>query len=72
MHLKANQGHELPLEAEQVFSGTKDSSVEGIDEFYDAFIEEPVSDGRTALLRAELESGQMRHASSGHWSSAAL
>ena len=62
----------LPLKAERVVGGTKDSSVEGINELYDTFIEEPVSDGRTALLRAELESGQMRHASSGHWSSAAL
>ena len=39
----------LPLEAERVVGGTKDSSVEGINELYDKFIAEPVSDGRVLL-----------------------
>ena len=51
---EARQGHELPR---------------CINELYNVFIEKTVSDGRTALLRAELESassGQMRRARSGH------
>ena len=39
----------LPLEAEPVVSGTKDSSVESIDEFDDTLVEEPVSDGGVLL-----------------------
>ena len=39
----------LPLEAERVVGGTKDSSIEGINELYDTFIEEPVSDGGVLL-----------------------
>ena len=39
----------LPLEAEPVVTGTKDSGVEGIDELDDAVVEEPVSDGGVLL-----------------------
>ena len=39
----------LPLKAEPVVGGTKDSGVEGIDEFYNAMIKEPVSDGGVLL-----------------------
>ena len=39
----------LPLEAEPVVRGTKDSNIEGINEFYDALVEEPVSNGGVLL-----------------------
>lgn len=39
----------LPLKAEPVVRGTNDSNVERIDEFDDALVEEPVSDGGILL-----------------------
>ena len=56
-------------------SGTKDSSVEGINELYDAFIEEPVSNGRVRLdcfVASRAGVSIVRRTSSGHWRSAAL
>ena len=62
----------LPFKAEPVVSGTKDSNVEGVNEVYNALVEDQSAMAGfswTALLRAELESGlsgQMRWASSSH------
>ena len=39
----------LLFEAEPVVGGTKNSNVESIDEFDNALIEEPVSDGQVLL-----------------------
>lgn len=39
----------LPLKAEPVISGTKNSNVEGSDEFLDTVIKEPVGSGRVLL-----------------------
>ena len=67
-----------PLKVELEVGGTKNTNVEGINKLVNAFVKEPVSNGRVscrALLWLELElgsSGQMRRASSGHWRSAAL
>ena len=39
----------LPLKAEPVVGGAKDSGIESIDELDDTMVEEPVSDGRVLL-----------------------
>ena len=39
----------LPLEMEAVVTGTKDSNIEGIKEFDDALVEEPVCDSEVLL-----------------------
>ena len=48
MHREARQGHGHE-DCHSVVAETKDSNIEGINEFNDALIEEPVSNGRVLL-----------------------
>ena len=52
----------LPLKAEPVVGGTKDSSIESINEFHNGVVKEPVGNGGVLLdsfVATELESGYL-------------